>query len=135
MRTRSAQAAAVLARLQAYPADHASHLAARPARDVVPFDFAGPNILVAEGRITGVVDWGPLPGAPGRSSRWPWRGGPAPCSSAEGRLDDRVLGALRPTRVAVSRRGSAGGPAQQPRRACTGPGMAGAPRRGRIVRR
>jgi Phosphotransferase enzyme family len=62
MRTHSPQTAALLARLQAYILDHAPRLAARPARDVVHFDFAGPNILVAGGRITGVVDWGPLPG-------------------------------------------------------------------------
>jgi hypothetical protein len=62
MRTHSPRTAALLARLQAYVAAHAPRLAARPARDVVHFDFAGPNILVARGRVTGVVDWGPLPG-------------------------------------------------------------------------
>jgi Phosphotransferase enzyme family len=62
MRRHSPRTAALLARLQGDIADHAAPLAARPARDVVHFDFAGPNILVAGGRITGVVDWGPLPG-------------------------------------------------------------------------
>jgi hypothetical protein len=62
MRSHSPRTAALLARLQAYIAAHAPRLAARPAEDVVHFDFAGPNILVAGGRVTGVVDWGPLPG-------------------------------------------------------------------------
>jgi Phosphotransferase enzyme family len=62
MRAHSPRTAALLARLQAYIAGHAARLAARSARDVVHFDFGGPNILVAGGRVTGVVDWGPLPG-------------------------------------------------------------------------
>ena len=62
MRGHSPRTAALLAHLQGYIAAHAPRLAAHPAGDVVHFDFAGPNLLVAGGRITGVVDWGPLPG-------------------------------------------------------------------------
>ena len=62
MRAHSPQTAALLERLQAYVTGRAARLAARRAADVVHFDFAGPNILVDGGRITGVVDWGPLPG-------------------------------------------------------------------------
>ena len=62
MRAHSPRTAALLARLQAYVAAHAPRLADRPARDVVHFDFGGHNILVAGGRVTGVVDWEPYPG-------------------------------------------------------------------------
>jgi hypothetical protein len=57
MRAHSPRTAALLAHLQAYTAAHAPRLAARPAHDVVHFDFGGHNILVAGGRVTGVVDW------------------------------------------------------------------------------
>ena len=62
LRARSPRTAALLARLQAFVAAHAPRLAARPAGDVVHFDFGGHNILVAGGRVTGVVDWEPYPG-------------------------------------------------------------------------
>jgi energy-coupling factor transporter ATP-binding protein EcfA2 len=62
LRARSPRTAALLARLQAHVAAHAPRLAARPARDVVHFDFGGHNILAAGGRVTGVVDWEPYPG-------------------------------------------------------------------------
>jgi hypothetical protein len=62
LRAHSPRTAALLARLQAHVAAHAPRLAARPARDAVHFDFGGHNILVAGGRVTGVVDWEPYPG-------------------------------------------------------------------------
>ena len=63
MRAYSPEAARLLATIQAFIADHADRLAAVPATDVVHFDFGGHNILVHEGRITGVVDWeGLVPG-------------------------------------------------------------------------
>jgi hypothetical protein len=58
----SPRTAAVLARVQAYVGGRPGKLAARPAGDVVHFDFSGPNILVDKGRVSGVVDWGPVPG-------------------------------------------------------------------------
>jgi hypothetical protein len=62
MRGHSPRTAAALTRVQGYVAGRATSLGSRPARDVVHFDFSGPNILVDEGRVTGVVDWGPVPG-------------------------------------------------------------------------
>lgn len=62
MRAYSPQTAALLARVQEYIAGRAARLDSRPAQDVVHFDFSGPNILVDEGRVSGVVDWGPVPG-------------------------------------------------------------------------
>ena len=58
MRGYSAETAALLTRVQDYVAAHAARLDDRPSDDVVHFDFGGPNILVAAGRVTGVVDWG-----------------------------------------------------------------------------
>jgi hypothetical protein len=58
----SAAAAALLERVQEYVAGRARLLEARPGDDVVHFDFGGPNILVERGRVSGVVDWAPLPG-------------------------------------------------------------------------
>src|SRR5262249_29184097 len=63
MRAHSPRTAALLARLQAYVAAYAPRLAARPAGDVVHFDFGGHNILVAGGGVTGGGDWEPYPGA------------------------------------------------------------------------
>ncbi len=62
MRAYSPQTAALLVRVQEYIAGRAARLASRPAQDVVHFDFSGPNILVGKGRVSGVVDWGPVPG-------------------------------------------------------------------------
>jgi hypothetical protein len=61
MRAYSPETAALLAHVQEYIASRAPLLDSRPAYDVVHFDFGGPNILVDEGRVTGVVDWGPAP--------------------------------------------------------------------------
>ena len=62
MREHSPETAALLGNVQEYVGSNAGLLEARPAQDVVHFDFSGPNILVDEGRLTGVVDWAPLPG-------------------------------------------------------------------------
>jgi len=55
MRDHSPTTARILSALQAFVAAHANVPA--PTDDIVHFDFNPSNILVASGRISGVVDW------------------------------------------------------------------------------